>query len=369
MTRMVSGDSIIGSMASVFVIFVIIYHTYKLVCEFQNKGTLLRGHTITSLDLEDKNLDRPEPQENKNSQPTVQDLDSGCNSDRKSNKHVTILTTKRAINNKNILDDLSYEISIKRIKFAHVLTYLAIIFFCIQECTFAIRAMILNDENTTISNNTCKMFSIIISTSLGFGKYALYIVLVLRLKIAYGDINDNYNNSTNNPVIVSKYTYNISYILINMYIIIVLIISIGTALDITFDNKCGFKVTQSKILLFVVPLSALNEVIIQILLLFAFIKPLFVEHNKFKSGNNNNKNSNNKDIQNIIVKYGILTSITVITSFIGVACILVGIRVGFVVDSCFNCLALILMSSIHSQFYSKICCCFHNPCLKCFFGK
>ena len=373
--------SVLSAVGCVFIVCLLIYHTLRLYNEYSAKGTsvIFNAKAITSVDpVEVANMSRdvsPAPElMNDGNQPSQADIvASKSNSTQKNEKKtgdgkpaplyrvttIDILQHTREVDPSQ--DPLQMK-HIKNIKFAHVLTYVCMMSSFINSLTF-----LLGWVDVSFTNSIgCAGLLMLLGVSYAFSKISLYLVFVLRLKIAYFDI-------------ISNCTFYSLYCLIGIYFTIYIAINLTFVIDnntFAVDFNGDIKVcsvnndTQGvNIVNILAVLSLLIDIVIQFYYVRLFIKPL-LSLSKESISNNNNKQVSLTDeqmhtIRYIMVKYGLMTSMTVFTSMVAIIPLLFNAGVTIVIDNCCNCLAIILMSSIHNNFYNKICCFCHHRLSQC----
>ena len=261
------------------------------------------------------------------------------------------------------------------IKLAHVFTYITMIFFLFFNIIILIRVVFVEDtELVAPTYNVCAFLRLFDLFAYTFGKTSMYIVLILRLKLVHFDTIANW-----------KCKFNSVYFLTGMYCVLMSAFGLSIIVNMFTDNNdaitytkiCGidFNSSKSRIPYFTsVPLAFFIDIIVQLFLLFEFVKPIYSKSNSDSNSNangnsndNSSKDDENKDIGNVAVKYSVLTSVAITSSLLNVVIVfLIQFTTGFAIDNCLNSLAIILMSSLHSNIYQKMCCCLHKPCMKCY---
>ena len=211
-----------------------------------------------------------------------------------------------------------------------ILTIMSVIFF-----TFCM--------TTLIAKYTCnQLLDKSVSGSYQLAKCCMYLVFILRLYYVFKDSNYAYN-------IKFLYIWSLSIIVVYLLLTIYGISSTTLYKSHTF---C-YKEWQPLYLLG----SLLVDVINSIATCLAFVIPLIKTLIRLKKDYNYDTQNTNDDFKYSVTKIVILEGVIVSTSFTAhIIGMITGTDIIFLIDTPFNCLCIMLMTSYYDKLYKKLCC-------------
>eukprot|EP01084_Bolivina_argentea_P175983 304619_1 len=184
-------------------------------------------------------------------------------------------------------------------------------------------------------------------------KMFMYLVFTYRLYIVYSD---------------SAFAYNNKVLLIVAIIIILYTFGIISANGMTLDVQKLYNVNQQRLCIaFANPLvlfmTILMDAIISVLCCYLFIRPLLIL--KKVNDNDDATNKHSQAMYHVILKYLILTFITVITTFlILILMVLLEFTALLTVDIIINSGCILLFNKFYDYYYKIICCAAIQICNK-----
>lgn len=378
-----TGLVIQGYICVSLIVLFTIYHSFRLYQAYREKNdssTVFSPHIVTSVKSNVAVLAKSV------SVSTMHDQTDTNNSNDNNSENIndvskaptagiTSVNALFVMQSADITDSKDLKI-FRLVRYAHIFTYLTLIFFMLYNMLDAYSISFVNDIDNL--DDICMIIYVFQTLLLLFGKVSLYIVFVLRLKIVY-------------DYLIDKNTFSSLYVIIILYGISTFIGAMtmfGKNNGITWyvndsgDNECDLD--PNDILLILAAISFLTDVVIQVYYLVLFLRPLFIVLNQTSKSNNKNSNNDNdngdnnndniidsskEEIPSIMIKYGILTCLTVITTMISLITFIFFDAQFIIIDNVFNSMTILLMSSIHDKIYNKLCCCCHNAFKKIFFKQ
>ena len=348
------------------IVFLAFYHLLRLFKEYKthnDASTIFAANAITSVSPDVGIIAKSLSVGPTVSTATEIVASSEINNEEPNNYTSNAATTVDILKFTGDTDEDS-KILIKNVKMAHICTFLCMIFYTICNVMLSL----IQGAFDYIESSKCSLIYKLFIVSFLFGKLSLYSVFVLRLKIAYSNT-------------INKYMFGILYGILFSYAALILLAFIEISRLKTNDfwndnnNICFINTFNYGLLTLIITSMYLMDVILQCFYVGLFLKPLLKTHKqaKFNQARSRGGNDDNNDddiddddgiatnASNIMVKYGLMTSLTVLTSLISFYLPLVP------VDNFINCLFIVLMSSIHNKFYSILCGVPHAKCQKCCF--
>eukprot|EP01084_Bolivina_argentea_P194499 333717_1 len=248
------------------------------------------------------------------------------------------LSKKRQISSKDILTSGT----IKFREISHVFTVLTLLTYCISGLM-----KVLNVWSLLSINISCTVFEIFSVLAYHFGKQFLYIVLLLRVKIAFHGsmFADNY---------IVKY---ISYLLYFLIFAFFMIAIFGDSLTITGfltysdDNPNIHYCELGELPTWGFMTFLLLDFIISVLCVAIFNYPLKIMLKQHAKGKN-------RKIYDLTRRYAVLSTTAICSTFFLILC-LRAFNMGWLtlIDNLINSVCLLLMSSWYKIWFEKICCC------------
>ena len=181
--------------------------------------------------------------------------------------------------------------------------------------------------------------------------YFKWIILLLRLYKVYGH--------TSKSILYRKYTIYTIIIFLGFYALFVMIVFImnqsATLTRFKSLYGCDWKSAGWE-----QPSIALFDVIISILCLYLFYKPLKLVLNRRKETDPNNLNEvYSYKFKKLILKYSVLTYFCAITTIlVTIMIILISSAKLLVIDVTINAICLMGMSKYYEKLFDNCCCCF-----------
>ena len=184
-----------------------------------------------------------------------------------------------------------------------------------------------------------------------FYTYFKWVILLLRLYKVYG--------KTAKSKLYHRYTITTVIVILGMYAMFTIITFImnqsATLTRLKFLYGCNWTSVGWE-----QPSIALLDVIISIICLYLFYKPLKMVLNRRKETDPDNLNAfHSMKFKQIILKYSVLTYLCSITTIlVTIMIILISSAKLLIIDVTINAICLMGMSRVYDALFNKFCCCF-----------
>eukprot|EP01084_Bolivina_argentea_P032011 59227_1 len=205
-----------------------------------------------------------------------------------------------------------------------------------------------------------------------FNKCILYLLLILRLHIVYSGSAFAYN---------PKWLLLMSIILIVETLIVSVVAPLNSSVKIVYHNNV--RICDGTIDIIVLGIISLVDFIVSFLTLYLFLKPLNILlagdiENEITSASStspvspasspnsspassprahNEPRQTNKRFYKVIIKFGTLTVIMVLTTFMMLVMVgLLDLASMVVIDTLINCICVCLFNHVYDKYFKRICC-------------
>eukprot|EP01084_Bolivina_argentea_P138187 243338_1 len=219
----------------------------------------------------------------------------------------------------------------------------------------------------------CAVFDLIVILSYVLSKLFLYEFFILRLHVIYSQSCFKYNSK----ILIFLAVFIAFYILLTVILIV-------TNYSVEPIPKNIITVCQEHIPFFIYLYAALLDQIVTFTAVYLFIKPLLyliraetssnddsVEMESVDSKSHSDSNTSNVKLirreYDTIVKVAALSFIASITTFLVLLfqVVFFSSNIPFAIDMLINAICVLLMNSVYSRLYGKICCLTNRLCQKC----